>query len=107
MAEYTPQLGSEARKKPNYFAIFGALALITLVEVTLFRDVPVILVALSLTKAALVAMYYMHLKFETGWFSAIFLFPLPLMLLVILVIVVALAPSPDGVAAAGGICSIW
>jgi hypothetical protein len=108
MTEYTPQLGFEAeRKRPNYVAVFALLAIVTLFEVTLFREVPAVLVLLSVTKVSLVAMYYMHLKFETGWFTALFLFPIPLMLLVIVVIAVALAPSPDGVAAAGGVCSFW
>ncbi len=107
MTEYTAQLtAGERQKRPNYLAIFAALALITLIEVTVASHWPVVLVILSLTKVALVAMYYMHLKFESRWFTAVFLVPIPFVLLVIVVMIVALAPVPAGVAAAG-FCSVW
>jgi cytochrome c oxidase subunit 4 len=62
--------------KPNireYMVIFVALAVLTVVEVAVTRPelhVPhgpmtLALVGLALTKAAIVALYYMHLKHET------------------------------------------
>jgi cytochrome c oxidase subunit 4 len=62
--------------KPNireYMIIFVALAVLTVVEVAVTRPelhVPhgpmtLALVGLALTKAAIVALYYMHLKHET------------------------------------------
>lgn len=107
MTEYTPQLAAEAhRTRPNYAAVFTVLALITLFEVTVATQWPAVLVVLSLTKVVLVAMYYMHLRFASGWFTAIFVMPIPFMLLVVTVVVVALAPTPEGVAATG-FCSVW
>jgi cytochrome c oxidase subunit 4 len=62
--------------KPNireYMVIFAALAVLTVVEVAVTRPelhVPhgpmtLALIGLALTKAAIVALYYMHLKHET------------------------------------------
>jgi cytochrome c oxidase subunit IV len=65
-------------KHPNYMAIFWYLAVLTVVEIAVvflpfgkFTN-GVLLCALALTKAAMVAMYFMHLKFETktlGWIA--------------------------------------
>jgi cytochrome c oxidase subunit 4 len=110
MTEYTAQLAAEEtheKKKPNYLLIFGVLAIITLIEVTVAANTPLVLVVLSLAKIVLVAMYYMHLKFETGWFTAIFLIPIPFVLMITVALIVALAPGPDNAAAAAGVCSFW
>lgn len=110
MTEYTRQLGVETQKKnPNYLAVFGVLAVITLIEVTVASQLPALLVALSLSKAALVALYYMHLKFESGWFSAIFLLPIPFVLMITVALIAALAPasSPDAAAAAASVCTFF
>jgi cytochrome c oxidase subunit 4 len=60
----------QAHAEPNYIAVFVWLAVLTAVEVgvvylplTKFAQA-VILVVLAFTKAALVALYFMHLKFE-------------------------------------------
>ncbi|MBI3762349.1 MAG: cytochrome C oxidase subunit IV family protein [Chloroflexi bacterium] len=56
--------------KPSYMRIFAFLAVLTVVEVTTaFTPMPksaqvLFLVALAIAKATLVAMYYMHLRFE-------------------------------------------
>jgi cytochrome c oxidase subunit 4 len=56
--------------EPNYMAVFYWLAALTAIEVgvvflplTKFA-IAIILVVLAFTKAALVALYFMHLKFE-------------------------------------------
>lgn len=110
MTEYTTQMTVEAEKphkKPNYLGIFLFLALVTMIEVTVASDIPALLVVLSLIKVVLVALYYMHLKFESGIFSAIFLSPIPFVLMITVALVVALAPSVDNAAAAAGVCSFW
>jgi cytochrome c oxidase subunit 4 len=110
MTEYAPQLAvdeAKAHKKPNYLGIFLFLALVTLIEVTVAANTPVVLIALSFTKVILVALFYMHLKFESSVFSAIFLSPIPFVLMITVALVVALAPSPDNAAAAAGVCSFW
>lgn len=107
MTEYTQNLSKEGHhKKPNYLAIFGVLALVTLIEVTLASNIPILLIILSISKIVLVAMYYMHLKFESGWFTAIFMVPMPFVILIIAVMLVALAPA-SGSAEAAAYCSFW
>ncbi len=61
---------SETHAEPNYLAVFGWLFFLTVVEVGIIY-VPVSklmiaagLVLLASVKAALVAIYFMHLKFE-------------------------------------------
>ncbi|GAB4571371.1 MAG: hypothetical protein Kow0077_07940 [Anaerolineae bacterium] len=110
MTEFTSQLAAteeKLHKKPNYLGVFLFLATITAIEVTVAVNIPLLLVALSFTKIVLVALYYMHLKFESGIFSAIFLTPIPFVVLITIALIVALAPSPDNAAAAAGVCSFW
>jgi cytochrome c oxidase subunit 4 len=80
-------------KAPNYYLIWVILLILTLAEVGVAfvtaipkRFLIIILVAMALWKAALVAMYYMHLKFEPRklWFIA--LAPVPLALILVLVV---------------------
>jgi cytochrome c oxidase subunit 4 len=60
----------QAHAEPNYMAVFYWLAALTVIEVGV-TFLPItklalgaILVVLAFTKAALVALYFMHLKFE-------------------------------------------
>lgn len=72
-------------KHPNYLVVFLALAMITaVITVTeLYIDyIPIPkeiiragFVVMSLTKATLVAMYYMHLKSDSFIYSVMFLMP--------------------------------
>ena len=71
-----------AERHPNYMAIFYLLAILTVVEI-LFTFLPfakftigVLLVAAALGKAALVALYFMHLRFEVKTLSVIAFTPL-------------------------------
>jgi caa(3)-type oxidase subunit IV len=63
------------RKHPNYVLVFIVLALITTVEVAV-TQLPLprapILIPLSIIKAALVAMYYMHLRSDRRIFTFVF-----------------------------------
>lgn len=59
--------------KSQYFWVWGALLVLTLIEIVLaYKQVldPLhmfgVLMVLSLVKAALIIAYFMHLKFETG-----------------------------------------
>ena len=77
--------------KVNYVAIFGLLVLLTIVTVAvafvhLRSEVAKVLVALTIAsiKAAFVALYFMHLKFEGKLIYLILL--LPVFLCVVLVI---------------------
>jgi cytochrome c oxidase subunit 4 len=66
----------------TYLVVAAFLLAITVMEVWIFYVpalarvlVPVLLV-LSALKFALVAMFYMHLKFDHAWFSYVFIGPL-------------------------------
>ena len=71
----------QAHTQPNYMAVFYWLAALTAIEVTA-TYMPLtklvlgaILVVLAFTKASLVAMYFMHLKFERRALAMIALTP--------------------------------
>ncbi len=64
-----------AKKHPNYIAVFIALAVLTALEVAI-TQLPVpkapILIPLSVIKATLVAMFYMHLRTDKRIFAVVF-----------------------------------
>ena len=69
---------------PNYLAVWIWLLVLTVLEITALY-LPVLkmykiltLVVLAVTKALLVAMYFMHLKFERLILIAVILYPLAL-----------------------------
>ncbi len=66
---------SPQRMQRNYIAVFVALAVLTAIELGVnYLPVPRIpvLVPLALAKATLVAMFYMHLKYDRRVFSLVF-----------------------------------
>ena len=71
-------------KEPNYYAIWGWLLLLTIVELGTTQlpiaklSIAVLLVGEAITKAILVAMYFMHLKFEKKILAMIAVSPLVL-----------------------------
>ena len=77
--------------KPNYLAVFAVLAVLTAVEVGLVftgaaQSIQVVLlIALAFTKAMLVALYYMHLKFEGPLIRIIAAVPVLLLLVVVMI----------------------
>jgi cytochrome c oxidase subunit IV len=79
-------------KHPNYMAIFWTLAVLTVVEIAVvflsFGKMVngTLLTALATSKAALVAMYFMHLKFETRTLGLIAVTPLAIATLLVFVI---------------------
>ena len=79
-------------KHPNYMAIFWLLAVLTVVEIgVVFLPFGkmingTLLTALAVGKAAMVAMYFMHLKFETRTLGLIALTPLAIATLLVFVI---------------------
>ena len=90
--------GTAEHKHPNYMAIFWYLAILTVVEIAVIYmplakfTIGVLLCALALTKAALVAMYFMHLRFEARTLGWIAVTPLAIATLLIFVLL------PDGFA---------
>jgi heme/copper-type cytochrome/quinol oxidase subunit 4 len=90
-----PVVRERAHPTPlRYAAIAAILAFITIVEVAIvyqdfLRDVLApILVVLSATKFALVAMFFMHLRFDSRLFSAFFVAGLMLAAAMIIVLLV-------------------
>ena len=79
-------------KHPNYMAIFWWLAILTVVEIgVVFLPFGklingTLLCALAVGKAAMVAMYFMHLKFETRTLGLIAITPLVIATLLVFVI---------------------
>jgi caa(3)-type oxidase subunit IV len=74
----------------TYFAVAMALSAITAVEVAVFyvtwlgHGIIPVLVVLSTAKFALVAMFYMHLKYEARLFSGLFVGGLLLAVIVVI-----------------------
>jgi cytochrome c oxidase subunit 4 len=87
-------------KHPNYMAIFWYLAVLTVIELGVIflplgkLTIGVLLCALAVAKAALVAMYFMHLRFETRTLGLIAIVPLTIATLLIFLLL------PDGFAVA-------
>lgn len=83
-----------AHQSPKYMLIFLYLVILTIAEVgvAFVSHLPktwliVILLGLAVWKAALVAMYYMHLKFEPPRLVMMVLSALPMAVLLVLVLV--------------------
>ena len=77
------------RKEPNYLAVFWWLVGLTIVEVGVVYlpldkvVINILLVGFALSKVALVALYFMHLRFEPMTLGAIALVPLLLCVLLV------------------------
>jgi cytochrome c oxidase subunit 4 len=86
-----------AHAEPNYIAVFIWLAIMTVIEVAVVYlpltklALGAILVALAFTKAALVALYFMHLKFERRTMLLVAVTP------VILCVFLMFMLIPDGI----------
>ena len=91
-------MAETGHKHPNYMAIFWYLAILTVVEIAVIYmplakfTIGVLLCALALTKATLVAMYFMHLRFEAKTLGWIAITPLAIATLLVFVLL------PDGFA---------
>ena len=79
----TPAVTSH--KRPNYMLIWLYLFVMTIAEVALAFELPLsrnmkllLLLVLAVWKALLVALFFMHLKFERWRLRIIFMIPLPL-----------------------------
>ena len=87
-------------KEPNYMAIFYLLAALTALEIGVVfvpiakLIVAIALIGLALVKAAMVALYFMHLKFEKRTLGIIALTPLILCTLLIVSLLPDLTGTP-------------
>jgi cytochrome c oxidase subunit IV len=98
-------MADTGHEHPNYMAIFWYLAVLTVLEIGVVflphyvagigkMTVGVLLCGFALAKASLVAMYFMHLKFETRTLGLVAITPLALATLLVFVLL------PDGLAVA-------
>jgi cytochrome c oxidase subunit 4 len=91
-------MAGSGQQHANYMAIFWYLAILTAVEIGVIYlplgkfTIGVLLCALALGKAALVALYFMHLRFETRTLGLIAVTPLAIATLLVFVLL------PDGFA---------
>ena len=85
-------------KHPNYVAVWAALAVLTMVELgVVYLGLPrhvmiVSLVFLAIWKALLVALYFMHLRFEPKRLLYVVLAPLPLAVILVVAVIHGFRP---------------
>ena len=94
MSDHAQHHGAEAAHAhptaKKYLGIAIVLTIITVIEVAVFyvpslhQFLPPILLSLSAIKFAIVAMFYMHLKFDHRMFSWVFVVPMLFMTAIIL-----------------------
>jgi cytochrome c oxidase subunit IV len=91
----TPQESPTKTSHPNYVGVFIILAVLTAAEIGVtylpLPRVP-ILVPMAILKAALVVMFYMHLRFDRPIFTTLFVFGLIIGLGLLLSLVILFAP---------------
>lgn len=80
------------KEHPNYWAVWAALAVLTLIEVFVAGfpwSKPVIIIVLlsmAIWKALMVAWYFMHLKFEKNPMRVFAIAPLPLTVIIVIAV---------------------
>ncbi len=86
-------------KHPNYVAVWVGLAVLTMVELAVVylglprRAMIISLVVLALWKALLVALYFMHLRFEPRRLLYVVLAPLPLAVILVVAVMHGFRPQ--------------
>jgi caa(3)-type oxidase subunit IV len=91
-------MASTTHAHPNYMRIFWILLVLTIVEVGItFLHLPKMLLAalliiLAVWKAALVAMHFMHLKFEKTTLAVVAITPIILCVFLILMLLPDIYP---------------
>jgi caa(3)-type oxidase subunit IV len=91
-------MASTAHSHPNYLRIFWILLVLTIIEVGItYLGLPkmllaALLVTLAVWKAALVAMHFMHLKFEKKTLTIVALAPFVLCVFLILMLLPDIFP---------------
>ncbi|HEX9729918.1 MAG TPA: cytochrome C oxidase subunit IV family protein [Gemmatimonadales bacterium] len=84
---------THAFKHPNYWAVWAVLAALTLVELGVAflpwskGVIVLLLVGMALWKALLVALYFMHLRFEANRLRIFAIAPLPLAVIIVVAVI--------------------
>jgi cytochrome c oxidase subunit IV len=90
----------EKHEHPNYMRVFWGLVILTAIEVFVAQAMThgalliVILVGLALVKAALVAQYFMHLKYDIKLLSVIGYIPIVLLAILLGILAMEWAFQP-------------
>lgn len=75
---------TEHRHHPRYLLVFLALLILTVLEVvvTFIEGIPhaPFILGMSFLKALLVLLYFMHLRYDSKWFSFVFFIPFVLVI---------------------------
>ena len=102
-----------AHEEPNYMGVFWWLLALTLGELAVIYApmakfaIVILLIGMALTKATLVALYYMHLKFERSTLGIIAVTPLVLCVFLVFMLtpdlgaIVHLSPKAEAPAEGG------
>ncbi len=91
---------TSAHKQPNYIGVFWWLLALTIIEIAVIYLpiarllIGILLVGLALSKASLVAMYFMHLKFEARTLGLIAMTPLVLCVLLVFALLPDFSATP-------------
>jgi len=81
------------RPHPNYIGVFIGLAVLTAVELTVAflpwpkRMIILLLIFLAVWKALMVALYFMHLRFESNRLRILAIAPLPLAVILVVAVI--------------------
>jgi len=85
-------MSETAHPEPNYMGVFWWLLALTIIEVAVIYlpiaklAIAIMLITLAITKAALVALYFMHLKFERRTLALVAMSPFVLCVFLILML---------------------
>ncbi|HWO43872.1 MAG TPA: cytochrome C oxidase subunit IV family protein [Candidatus Eisenbacteria bacterium] len=91
-------MATTAHKEPNYIGVFWWLLVLTIIELGVIYlpiakiAIAAMLVVLAISKAALVALYFMHLKFERLTLGLVALSPFILCVFLILMLMPDIFP---------------
>jgi len=92
-------MSETAHPEPNYMGVFWWLLALTIIEVAVIYlpiaklAIAIMLITLAITKAALVALYFMHLKFERRTLALVAVSPFVLCVLLILMMTPDIYPN--------------
>ena len=81
------------RRHPNYIGVFLGLAALTAVELTVAflpwskQTIILLLIFLAVWKALMVALYFMHLRFEGNRLRILAVAPLPLAVILVVAVI--------------------
>lgn len=91
-------MATTTHDEPNYMGVFWWLLILTIIEIGVIYlpiaklAIAIMLIVLAVTKAALVALYFMHLKFERTTLGLVALSPFILCVFLILMLLPDIFP---------------